>query len=160
MASVRVGARPRMVGSFFASSIERPILFLVRVRKISSSVMAAKSRVCCRVLIDFSVGFLRLLCKSVFHNSALLHFNAAFFDATHKIRVVRGENDGGTFDVEFVEKVEDAEGGFRVEVACGFVGYDEARLVNEGAGNGGALFFASGKLVWKVMASRTEADFF
>jgi len=48
--------------------------------------------------------------------------------------------------VEFVEEVQDYLGGFRIEVPCGFVCEDVARMVGESAGDSGALLLTAGEL--------------
>lgn len=69
------------------------------------------------------------------------------------------ENDCDALDVELVEEVNNAVCGVWVQVAGGFVGDYEARLMDECAGNCDALFFTSRKHVWEVVACVRQANF-
>ena len=60
---------------------------------------------------------------------------------------VGDEDDGFALGVEAVEGVEDFKAGFGVEVACGFVGENEERVVHERTSDGDALLLAAGELV-------------
>ena len=62
--------------------------------------------------------------------------------------------------VEGEEKVGDGVGRCGIERAGGFVGEDELGSVDEGAGDGGAEFFAAGELPRKVVKAAGEADAF
>ena len=57
-----------------------------------------------------------------------------------------------------MEKLEDARGVVRVEIAGRFVGEQKRRAVNQRAGHGGALHFASAHLVREGRGARGEAD--
>ena len=71
---------------------------------------------------------------------------------------VGDEDDGFAVGVELVEEVEDFEAGLGIEVAGGFVGEDEERVVDEGAGDGDALLLAAGELLGAVVEAMAEAD--
>ena len=65
--------------------------------------------------------------------------------------VVGDEEEGGLVALaELEEDVEDSGAGFVVEVAGWFVGEEEWRGADEGAGDGDALLFAAGQLRGEV----------
>lgn len=75
--------------------------------------------------------------------------------------VVCDDDEGDFLDaVEVEEEVGYRVGGGGVERAGGFVGEDKLGLVDEGAGDGGAKFFAAGELPGEVVKSLAEADVF
>ena len=59
--------------------------------------------------------------------------------------------------VEFLEHAHDLDAGLAVEVAGRFVGQQEGRLVDQGAGDGHALLLAAGKLVGMVVGAVGES---
>ena len=62
---------------------------------------------------------------------------------TGTIRAVGYHDDGHPLLVESVEQLHDFPAGFGVEVAGGFIGQQNRRLVNDGAGDGNALIFSA-----------------
>jgi hypothetical protein len=78
-----------------------------------------------------------------------------------EVGVVGDDDEGDVLGaVEVEEEVGDGVGGGGVEGSGGFVGEDEFGLIDEGAGDGGAEFFAAGELPGKVAEARGEADGF
>jgi hypothetical protein len=75
---------------------------------------------------------------------------------------VVGDDDEGfaAFVGEIEEEGHDFGAVFGVEVAGGFVGEEDIGIVDEGAGDGGALLFAAGEFVGEVLEAVAEADFF
>ncbi len=74
--------------------------------------------------------------------------------------VVGGDEKGGVvFFVDFFEELDDFGAGFFVEVAGGFVGEDDFGVVDEGAGDGDALFLAAGEGFCFVVFFVGEFDF-
>ena len=83
---------------------------------------------------------------------------------SHTLRngeVVSDDNEGDSVvAVEDEEEVGDGVGGSGIERAGGFIGEDEFGAVDEGAGDGGAEFFAAGELPRKVVEAAGETDAF
>ena len=75
---------------------------------------------------------------------------------------VVGDDDEGdsVVAVESEEEVRDVFCGRWIERAGGLVGEDKFGLVDEGAGDGGAEFFAAGELPWEMVKAVGEADIF
>jgi len=72
---------------------------------------------------------------------------------------VGDENDGGFFfSGELGDEIDDHGAGGGVEIAGGFVGEKDGGLVDQGAGEGGALELASRKLMRPVMGAIAKAD--
>lgn len=72
---------------------------------------------------------------------------------------VGDEKDGGfLFASEASDELDDGVTGGGVEIAGGFVGEKNRRLVDEGAGDGGALKLSAGKLVGPVVGAIGELD--
>jgi len=72
---------------------------------------------------------------------------------------VGDEKDGGfLFASEASDELDDGVTGGGVEIAGGFVGEKNRRLVDEGAGDGGALKLSAGELVWAVVGAVGEMD--
>jgi hypothetical protein len=72
---------------------------------------------------------------------------------------VGDENDGGFFfSGELGDEIDDHGAGGGVEIAGGFVGEKDGGLVDQGAGEGGPLELASGKLMRPVMRAIAQAD--
>ncbi len=67
-------------------------------------------------------------------------------------------NDGVAFPPEFFKQRHDFLAGLGIEVACRFVGQQEGRFVDQGAGDGHALALAAGKFVGFVMNAVGQAD--
>ena len=61
--------------------------------------------------------------------------------------VVGDHHNGRSRSVEIPQKKEDFVGSFTVQIARGFIGQNNGRLVEEGARNGDALLLAAGELV-------------
>ena len=73
--------------------------------------------------------------------------------------LVRDEQDGdAALLVQALEDAHDLDAGARVEVAGGFVGQDDRRLVDQRAGDGDALLLAAGELVRHVVIALAEPD--
>ena len=69
------------------------------------------------------------------------------------------EKDGGfLFASEVSDELDDGVTGSGVEIAGGFVGEKDRRLVNEGAGDGGALKLSARELVGAVVGAIGELD--
>jgi len=81
----------------------------------------------------------------------------ANLDAARRYRgdlgIVRDEHDGAAVLAEFAKEAKDGVAGVRVEVAGGLVGEDDARAVDQSAGNGGALLLAAGELAGPVFGA-------
>ena len=72
---------------------------------------------------------------------------------------VGDEKDGGfLFASEAGDEFDDGVTGGGVEIAGGFVGEKNRRLVDEGAGDGGALKLSAGELVGAVVGAIGELD--
>ena len=74
------------------------------------------------------------------------------------VAVVGDHHDGGAGGVEALEELEDFVGRFAVQVAGGFVGQDDGRFVQQGAGDGDALLLAAGELVGHFVRLGGHAD--
>ena len=61
--------------------------------------------------------------------------------------------------VESLNQVKDLAGGGFVQVAGGFVGEEQPRVVDKGASQGNALLFSAGKLAGAMIAAVVEAHF-
>jgi DNA-binding CsgD family transcriptional regulator len=71
---------------------------------------------------------------------------------------VGDDDDRRSVGVQFPEQVENVGAGHRVEVAGGFVGEDDRRPADEGAGDGDPLLFPAGELLCLVVRSVDQAD--
>ena len=71
-----------------------------------------------------------------------------------------GNEDNGSFFVagELGEKLNDDGAGSGVQITGGFVGKDDGGAMDEGAGYGGALELAAGKLVGTVVSTVGELN--
>lgn len=71
-----------------------------------------------------------------------------------------GNEDNGSFFVagELGEKLNDDGAGSGVQITGGFVGKDDGGAMDEGAGYGGALELAAGKLVGTVVSAVGELN--
>jgi len=71
-----------------------------------------------------------------------------------------GNEDNGSFFVagELGEKLNDDGAGSGVQITGGFVGKDDGGAMDEGAGYGGALELAAGKLVGPVVGAVGELN--
>lgn len=77
------------------------------------------------------------------------------------MEVVGHDNEGDAILLLNLEqKVSDLASGFAIESTSWLVGQNDPRLVDEGAGDGGALFFAAGKFAGAVVQAVVEADSF
>ena len=75
------------------------------------------------------------------------------------LAVVRGEDDGEPVTpMQLGKDAEDARAVLRVEVAGGLVGYQERRMMDDGAGNGGPLHLPGGELRRAVPDAEIEPD--
>ncbi len=73
--------------------------------------------------------------------------------------VVGGHDESGiALGAKVGEKFDDFLAGMGIEVAGGFVGKDEVRLIDQSAGNGDALLLAAGQFVGTMFEARGEAD--
>src|SRR5258708_37102055 len=72
--------------------------------------------------------------------------------------VVSDHHDGTALLVEFAQEAQDELFVLRVEVACGFVGQNDARIVNQGAGDADALLLSAGKLRGQMMRAIGEPN--
>src|SRR5271154_544155 len=72
---------------------------------------------------------------------------------------VVGNHEDGLVELAagLAEHLEDCVGVFGVEVTSGFVGEDDGGAVDEGAGDGDALLFASGELVGAMVETALDA---
>src|SRR2546430_613403 len=61
-------------------------------------------------------------------------------------RIVRHERDGAALLAELAEQLKNHLAGVRIEVARGFVGEDDFRVVDQRAGDGGPLLLSAGEL--------------
>jgi hypothetical protein len=72
---------------------------------------------------------------------------------------VGDEDDGGFLLAgELGDEFDDGGAGGGVEVARRFIGEENGGLMNEGAGEGGALKLAAGELVGSMMGSVGQSD--
>src|SRR5687767_6397993 len=74
--------------------------------------------------------------------------------------VVSDEGDGAAFLAKLAKEFEDGLAGVGVEVAGGFIREDDARVVHQRAGDGGALLLAAGKLHGAMFGAILHADHF
>ena len=70
---------------------------------------------------------------------------------------MRDDDNGLSFVIEFIKQDHNAVAGFGIEISGGFVGQENAGRCDESAGDGDALFFAAGELVWSVPGAAGEA---
>jgi hypothetical protein len=94
----------------------------------------------------------------------LIGYDATIFqvnDAIHAFESFPGVGDHHDQAIflmgKAAELVENKLSGFSIEVAGGFVGENKLGIVDEGPGEGGALLFASGKLIGPVMEAGSES---
>ena len=76
----------------------------------------------------------------------------------NRLAVGDEKNGGFLFASEAGDEFDDGVTGGGVEIAGGFVGEKNRRLVDEGAGDGGALKLPSGALVGAVVGAIGELD--
>lgn len=82
-------------------------------------------------------------------------------DSVGEVEVVGDDDEGDAlFLLDLEEEVGDFAAGFAVEGTGGFVGENDTGLVDEGAGDGGALFFAAGEFAGAMVEAVAEADTF
>jgi hypothetical protein len=75
------------------------------------------------------------------------------------VEIVRHHDDSQpAVAVQVAEEAEDFQAGGRVQIAGGFIGEQNARLVDESAGDGGALHLTAGELSRHVPQAVTQAD--
>jgi hypothetical protein len=76
--------------------------------------------------------------------------------------LVVGDDDEGfsSFGDEGEEQLHDFAAGGGVEVAGGFIGEEQAGVINEGAGDGDALLFSPAQFMRQVVEAGAEANFF
>jgi hypothetical protein len=76
--------------------------------------------------------------------------------------LVVGDDDEGfsSFGDEGEEQLHDVAAGGGVEVAGGFIGEEQAWVIDEGAGDGDALLFSAAQFMGQVVEAGAEADFF
>src|SRR3989344_3665148 len=91
-------------------------------------------------------------------NAAFLQSYNPSFQRINNIIVVGREPPGGAEVVYFFQKPDYLARVYGVKIACGLVGQNDIWPVDEGAGNGHALFFASRKLVRKMMGFADKPD--
>src|SRR6476620_9285198 len=72
--------------------------------------------------------------------------------------VVGGHDDRRAGAVDAVEQLDDAEAGVGVEVACGLVGEQDRRPVDEGPGDRDTLLLTTGELVRQALHHARESD--
>lgn len=65
---------------------------------------------------------------------------------------------GAGFTIETEKHFNDRLAGFRVEVAGGFIGKEDLRPMDKGAGERDALLFAAGKLEWVMIEAVAETN--
>src|SRR5690606_10547111 len=94
---------------------------------------------------------------NVADDAAVAHDEVALA-VVRDVELVGDHDDGDALVVEFLKNAHDLDGGFAVEVAGGFVGEEDVRLVDEGAGDGDALLLSAGKLAGKMIGALGEAD--
>ena len=118
------------------------------------AMVAAK--VCDRIFADWDLA----LALAVFDvgDLAVAHVEDAVGDLGG-LGVV-GDHEDGLVELAagLAEHLEDGVGVFGVEVAGGLVGEDDGGAVDEGAGDGDALLFATGELVGAVIEAALDAE--
>src|SRR6185312_11923430 len=72
--------------------------------------------------------------------------------------IMRDENDGFALPVEFIEQFQNFHTGCRIQIAGGFVGEDDERIVDQRTGDGDALLLAAGQFEWFVIEPVFETD--
>ena len=77
---------------------------------------------------------------------------------TERVVIVRGHDDRAILLDKVVEQLENAVCRFGIEVARGFVRDDQWRLVQQSAGDGQPLLFASRQGMGHFVALRAESD--
>ena len=70
------------------------------------------------------------------------------------------DDDGAAFGVDGLEEVGDFFLGLGVELAGGLIGEDDVRVVDQGAGDGDALFLAAGHLADLTLGESCDAGLF
>ena len=81
---------------------------------------------------------------------SLFHGDDAAADGVHDAFVMGGEEDGRAELVDLLQDADDVIGVRRVEIAGRLVGDDDVRMVDDGPGDGHALFLAAGELVREI----------
>jgi len=73
--------------------------------------------------------------------------------------IMRDHDDGlRAVTAEILQDREDVAGGLGVQIASGFIGYNQTRVGDQGAGDGDALFLAAGKLLRQMMAAFAQPN--
>ena len=76
------------------------------------------------------------------------------FSKGSDVRLMGDHDDGNSqLLIETLKDSHDFRARLRIEIARGFVGQNNGRLVNQGTRNGDALLFTSGKLAGMMMFS-------
>ena len=78
---------------------------------------------------------------------AVVQLDARRLGLPHQLVIVGGDDDRGPQAVELDEEAQETARHLRVDVAGRLVGEQQLRLVDDGAGNGGALLLAAGQHV-------------
>ena len=91
-------------------------------------------------------------------DDAVAEFDDAFAHLVDDVVVVRGHDHGGAVLVDLVQHAHDAHGGGGVQVAGGLIGQQDARAVDDGAGDRHALLLAAGEFVREAVFLAFEAD--
>ena len=80
------------------------------------------------------------------HHVAVIERDGAAADVPHQFAVVRRDEHGRAAGVDVTEQVHDLEREIRIEVAGGFIGQDERRLVDQRPRDRDALLLAAAEL--------------
>ena len=107
--------------------------------------------------LHFGGGDRAVFDGGVANNDAVAQDEVAFAVAGH-VEFVGDHHDGDALIVEFLKNPHHLNGSFGIEIAGGFVGKEDLRLIDEAAGDGDALLLAAGELVGHVVGAIGEAD--
>src|ERR1035437_8673027 len=72
--------------------------------------------------------------------------------------IMGDENQGFALGIQFIENFHNLHAGGGIEIAGGFIGQDDERIVDQRAGNGHALLLAAGKFKGFVIDPIRESD--
>src|SRR5882757_7416709 len=92
------------------------------------------------------------------HEAPVVEGDGAAADASNQLPIVSGDDHGGTASVDFAEEIHDLERQIGIEIARGFIGEDQLRLVDQGPGDGNTLLLTAGQLFWKRIHAVLETD--
>lgn len=104
---------------------------------------------------DLLPGF--VVDHAIFNDLTIAHMDGPV-GLDRNIRFVRDQYKRDFFGVEFVKETHDRLAGARVEVSSRFVGQDQTRSIDDGAGDGDTLTFTTGHFARCVPPTFAQAD--